>query len=120
MVAMADRAVLVTGANRGSGQARVEEAWSRGAGRVYAGTRKPFEHSDERVTPLSLDVTDGAQIQAAVARVGSLDVLINNAGGAVCDALDRSLLDQHLAVNLFGNYAVTQAFLPLRTESRGA
>ena len=47
---------------------------------MYAGTRQPLAHSDGRVTPLTLDVTDAAQIQAAVERVGSLDVLINNAG----------------------------------------
>ena len=38
---IADRAVLVTGANRGIGQALVEEALRRGAKRVYAGTRQP-------------------------------------------------------------------------------
>ncbi len=47
---------------------------------MYAGTRQPLAHRDERVTPLTLDVTDAAQIQAAAECVGSLDVLINNAG----------------------------------------
>jgi NAD(P)-dependent dehydrogenase (short-subunit alcohol dehydrogenase family) len=36
------KAVLVTGANRGIGQALIEEALVRGAKRVYAGTRHPF------------------------------------------------------------------------------
>jgi NAD(P)-dependent dehydrogenase (short-subunit alcohol dehydrogenase family) len=118
---IADKAVLVTGANRGIGQALVEEALSRGARRVYAGTRQPLAHSDGRVTPLTLDVTDAAQIQAAVERVESLDILINNAGVALYDDLsDRAALEQHLAVNLFGTYGVTQAFLPLLTRSRGA
>jgi NAD(P)-dependent dehydrogenase (short-subunit alcohol dehydrogenase family) len=49
---IADKAVLVTGANRGIGQALVEEALNRGARRVYAGTRQPLNHPDERVTPL--------------------------------------------------------------------
>jgi NAD(P)-dependent dehydrogenase (short-subunit alcohol dehydrogenase family) len=112
---------LVTGANRGIGQALVEEALRRGARRVYAGTRQPLVHSDGRVTPLTLDVTDPAQIQAAVERVESLDILINNAGVALYDDLsDRAALEQHLAVNLFGTYGVTQAFLPLLTRSRGA
>ena len=62
---IADRAVLVTGANRGIGQALVAEALSRGARRVYAGTRQPLAHPDGRVTPLTLDVTSAAQIQAA-------------------------------------------------------
>ncbi len=118
---IADRAVLVTGANRGIGRALVEEALRRGAKRVYAGTRQPLAHSDGRVTPLTLDVTDAAQTQAAVERVESLDVLVNNAGIALYDDLsDRAALEQHLAVNLFGTYGVTQAFLPLLIRSRGA
>jgi NAD(P)-dependent dehydrogenase (short-subunit alcohol dehydrogenase family) len=118
---IADRAVLVTGANRGIGRALVEEALRRGAQRVYAGTRQPLAHSDGRVAPVTLDVTDPAQVQGAVERVESLDVLINNAGLALYDDLsDCSLLERHLAVNLFGTYGVTQAFLPLLVRSRGA
>jgi NAD(P)-dependent dehydrogenase (short-subunit alcohol dehydrogenase family) len=115
------KTILITGANRGIGQALVTEALSRGVTRVYAGTRQPMTHPDARVTPLALDVTSAAQVQAAAARAGSLDVLINNAGIALYDDLgDRAVLEQHLAVNLFGTYAVTQAFLPLLTRSRGA
>jgi NAD(P)-dependent dehydrogenase (short-subunit alcohol dehydrogenase family) len=118
---IADKAVLVTGANRGIGQALVEEALRRGAKRVYAGTRQPLVHSDGRVTPLTLDVTNAAQTQAAVESVESLDILINNAGlGLYADLSDRGALEQHLAVNLFGTYDVTQAFLPLLTRSRGS
>src|SRR6266571_8257648 len=118
---IADKAVLVTGANRGIDHALVEEALRRGAKRVYAGTRLPLVHSDRRVTPLTLDVTDAAQTQAAVESVESLDILINNAGLALFDDLgDRTALEQHLAVNLFGTYRVTQAFLPVLTRSRGA
>jgi NAD(P)-dependent dehydrogenase (short-subunit alcohol dehydrogenase family) len=118
---IADKAVLITGANRGIGQALVEEALRRGATRVYAGTRQPLAHSDGRVTPLTLDVTNAAQIQAAVKGVESLDLLVNNAGlGLYEDVSDRAALEQQLAVNLFGPYAVTQAFLPLLIRSRGA
>ena len=117
---IADRTVLVTGANRGIGQALVEEALRRGAKRVYAGTRQPLAHVDGRVTPLILDVTNAEQIQEAVERVESLDILINNAGLALYDDLsDRAAIEQSLAVNLFGPYGVTQAFLPLLTRSRG-
>jgi NAD(P)-dependent dehydrogenase (short-subunit alcohol dehydrogenase family) len=116
-----DKAVLVTGANRGIGHELVEEALRRGAQRVYAGTRQPLTHGDGRVTPLTLDVTDAAQIQRAVEAVDSLDILINNAGVALDDDLsDRAVLEQHLAVNLFGTHGVTQAFLPLLARSRGA
>jgi NAD(P)-dependent dehydrogenase (short-subunit alcohol dehydrogenase family) len=115
------KAVLVTGANRGIGKALVEEALRRGAGRVYAGTRQPLAHADGRVTALALDVTDEGQIQAAVDRVDALDIVINNAGLALYDDLsERAALEQSLAVNLFGPYDVTRAFLPLLSESRGA
>jgi NAD(P)-dependent dehydrogenase (short-subunit alcohol dehydrogenase family) len=118
---IADKTVLVTGANRGIGQALVEEALNRGAKRVYAGARQPLTHGDGRVTPLILDVTNAAQIQRAVDEVDSLDILINNAGVALYDDLsDRAVLERHLAVNLFGAYGVTQAFLPLLTASKGA
>jgi NAD(P)-dependent dehydrogenase (short-subunit alcohol dehydrogenase family) len=115
------KTVLVTGANRGIGQALVEEALRRGAKRVYAGTRQLLSHANERVTPLTLDVTDEGQIQAAVESVDSLDIVINNAGLALYENLrDRAALEQSLAVNLYGPYRVTQAFLPVLTESRGA
>lgn len=115
------KTILVTGANRGLGRALVDEALRRGAVRVYAGTRQPMSHPDKRVTPVTLDVTDAAQIQAALASVESLDMLINNAGLALLDDLSEpAALEQHLAVNLFGTYSVTQAFLPLLTRSQGA
>jgi NAD(P)-dependent dehydrogenase (short-subunit alcohol dehydrogenase family) len=118
---IAGNAVLVTGANRGIGQALVEEALSRGVKRVYAGTRQPLAHPDRRVTALTMDVTDTAQIQAAAGQVGSLDILINNAGVALYDDLsDRAALEHSLAVNFFGTYGVTQAFLPSLSRSRGA
>ena len=116
-----NKTVLVTGANRGIGQALVTEALTRGARRVYAGTRQLLTHPDERVTPLRLDVTNPAQIQAAADQIGSLDILINNAGVFLPDDLgDRAALDRHLAVNFFGTHAMTQAFLPKLTRSRGA
>jgi NAD(P)-dependent dehydrogenase (short-subunit alcohol dehydrogenase family) len=121
VMTIADSAVLVTGANRGIGQALVQEALNRGAKRVYAGTRQPLAHPDGRVTPLRLDVTNQAQIQAAAGQVEALDVLINNAGIWLYDDLsDRAALERHLAVNLFGTWGVTQAFLPSLTRSRGA
>lgn len=118
---LADKTVLVTGAGRGIGKALVDEALSRGARRVYAGTRQPLTHPDERVTPLTLDVTDAGQIAAASETVGSLDVLINNAGVyGYEDLADRAGLERHLGVNLFGPYGVIQAFLPRLVESKGA
>jgi NAD(P)-dependent dehydrogenase (short-subunit alcohol dehydrogenase family) len=47
------KSILVTGANRGLGQALVEEALRRGARRVYAASRGPLEHADEESRPWS-------------------------------------------------------------------
>jgi NAD(P)-dependent dehydrogenase (short-subunit alcohol dehydrogenase family) len=118
---IAGKSVLVTGANRGIGRALVDEALSRGAALVYAGTRQPFTHPDSRVTPLTLDVTDAAQVEAAADEVSALDVLINNAGVAPYDDLsDPVALEQAMAVNLFGTHRVVRAFLPLLVKSGGA
>jgi NAD(P)-dependent dehydrogenase (short-subunit alcohol dehydrogenase family) len=117
----ADKTVLVTGANRGLGRALAAEALTRKARRVYAGARRPLTHPDPRVTPLTLDVTSPDQVQAAAGEVGHLDLLINNAGVLLRDDLtDPAAIERHLAVNLFGPYAITQAFLPALAESRGA
>src|SRR5579859_671844 len=121
MTTIADKTVLVTGGNRGIGRALVSEALRRGATRVYAGTRKPMADSDPRITPLPLDVTDSDQVHRAVGEVGALDVLVNNAGIALYDDLsDQSILEQHLAVNLFGTFTMIRAFLPLLSSARGA
>jgi NAD(P)-dependent dehydrogenase (short-subunit alcohol dehydrogenase family) len=118
---LANKSVLITGANRGIGKALVEEALRRGAKRVYAGTRQPLAHADQRVTPLTLDVTNASQIQQAVKEVDTLDVLINNAGVAIYDDLNNlDVIEQHLAVNFLGPLKVTHAFLPLLKRSKGA
>ena len=74
---IANKTVLITGANRGIGRALVNEALKRGAKRVYAASRVPQQFADNRVTPLTLDVTDSLQIQRAIDQVADLDVLIS-------------------------------------------
>jgi NAD(P)-dependent dehydrogenase (short-subunit alcohol dehydrogenase family) len=120
MTTITGKTVLVTGGNRGIGRALVAEALRRGAGRVYAGVRGRWTHSDNRVTPLTFDLTDAAAIRAAAGSVESLDMLVNNAGIALFDDLsDRSAIEAQLAVNLFGTYEVIQAFLPQLSQARG-
>jgi NAD(P)-dependent dehydrogenase (short-subunit alcohol dehydrogenase family) len=120
-VNIANKTVLITGANRGIGRALVDEALRRGAKRVYAGARGPLQIADKRVTPLTFDVTNLSQIQRAAEQVESLDVLINNAGVAIYDDLsDTDVIGQHLAVNLFGIVNVTGTFLPHLKRARGA
>jgi NAD(P)-dependent dehydrogenase (short-subunit alcohol dehydrogenase family) len=115
------KTVLITGASRGIGRALVDEALRRGAKKIYAGTRGALRHADDRVTPLTLDVTSAFQIQRAVDEVETLDVLVNNAGIAIHDDLSNlDVIERHLAVNFLGVLRVTHAFLPLLGASRGA
>jgi NAD(P)-dependent dehydrogenase (short-subunit alcohol dehydrogenase family) len=59
-------------------------------------------------------VTGANQVEEA----GSLDILFNNAGVALpAELSDRAALERHLAVNLFGTWGVTEAFLPLLTRT---
>jgi NAD(P)-dependent dehydrogenase (short-subunit alcohol dehydrogenase family) len=117
-----NKTILITGANRGIGRALVDEALRRGAKRIYAGARSgELQTADNRVTPLTLDVTSVSQIQRAVEKVDTLDVLINNAGGAIYDDLSNlEVIEKHLAVNSLGLLKVTHAFLSLLRRSKGA
>ena len=118
---IANKTVLITGASRGIGRALVNEALRRGAKAVFAGTRSPLRIADDRITALTLDVTNVSQIQRAVEAVDTLDVLINNAGVAIYDDLTNlDVVEQHLDVNFLGILRVTHAFLPLLKRSRGA
>jgi NAD(P)-dependent dehydrogenase (short-subunit alcohol dehydrogenase family) len=73
---------LVTGANRGIGRALANALLEAGAAKVYAGARNldTLTAGDNRVVPLRLDVTDAAQVQAAVRQAPDVTLLINNAG----------------------------------------
>ena len=73
------------------------------------------------MVPLTLDVTNAEQIQRAASEIDTLDVLINNAGISIPDDLSKpELIEQHLAVNLFGSLNMTRAFLPRLKRPKGA
>ena len=113
---IAGASALVTGGNRGFGLALVNELLDRGAARVYATSRSPHRHQDPRVTPLVVDVTDDASVQAATRAAADVSILVNNAGVSLgSSVLDGSLDDirQELETNLFGILRVTRAFAPV-------
>lgn len=118
------RAVVITGASSGIGEACALRL-ARGGFRVYAGVRR-LEDAPQGTTPLVFDVTNGEAVAAAAARVRDEGVplhgLVNNAGIAVPGALEFLPLDElreQLEVNLVAQVGVTQAFLPLVREGRG-
>lgn len=125
--------VFVTGANRGLGLALVHALLAAGARKVYAGARDPdagagigmHPSTIPGVIPVRLDVTDPAQVAAAAAACGDVDILINNAGIAhLFDYLDAHAIDLGHAMfdtNFFGVVRMSQAFTPiLRANGGGA
>jgi NAD(P)-dependent dehydrogenase (short-subunit alcohol dehydrogenase family) len=82
MTSLANRTVLVTGANRGMGREYIAQLLERGAAKVYAAARNPqqIEVNDPRVIALALDITDSASVAAAAEAAPDVSILINNAG----------------------------------------
>ncbi|WP_432845644.1 oxidoreductase [Amycolatopsis sp. CA-161197] len=123
------RTWLITGGNSGFGQAYADAALAAGD-RVVLTARRPdglAHRAGERVLVLPLDVTDAGQaaevVAAAEARFGSVDVLVNNAGGgshgSVEDTGERELR-QVFEVNFFGTTTMIRAVLPgMRARRRG-
>ncbi|WP_457422761.1 SDR family oxidoreductase [Roseateles sp. P5_E7] len=115
--------VFITGANRGLGRAFAEAALAAGAAKVYAAARDPASIDLAGVVPVKLDVTDPAQVAAAVAQCGDVTLLINNAGvskGAGVLAADAiAVTRQHFDTNFFGVWALSQAFAPVLKANGG-
>lgn len=127
------RAVVVTGASTGIGEACALRLDRMGF-RVFAGVRKDADgealrqKASDRITPILLDVTDETSIASAAETVGAaagdagLAGLVNNAGISVPGPLEFLPLEdlrRQLEVNVVGQLAVTQAFLALLREGRG-
>ncbi|MEM6706898.1 MAG: SDR family oxidoreductase [Acidobacteriota bacterium] len=126
-----DRAIVVTGASTGIGEASARALAARGF-RVFAGVRKPDDAerlaATEGIEAVQLDVTRAEDIAAAAELVEEwtgdrgLWGLFNNAGitvSAPLEFLDLEDLRRQFEVNLFGQLAVTQALLPQLRKARG-
>ena len=118
MVRFAGRLALVTGASRGIGEGIARRLAAEGAHVVVlargldAAEQVASEIGGEAV---SVDIADAAAVHAAVAALGKLDVLVNNAGFDDFDYLTNTTSERWrrlLAVNLEGTFACTQAALP--------
>ncbi|QWF76762.1 SDR family oxidoreductase [Amycolatopsis sp. CA-230715] len=112
---------MVTGANRGLGKAFADELAARGAATVYAAARDPASVTGH--TPVELDITDEASVEAAARRCGDVALLINNAGiagaapliGEPSTARARELME----TNYFGTLAMCRAFAPVLARNGG-
>ena len=127
-----DRAVLISGSSTGIGRASALRL-DRAGLRVFAGVRNRGDaesleaEASDRLEPVILDVTDESTIEVTRERVeqvtgGRLAGLVNNAGIVVAgpiETLDINGLRRQLEVNLTGQVAVTQAFLPQIRAARG-
>jgi NAD(P)-dependent dehydrogenase (short-subunit alcohol dehydrogenase family) len=114
------KTVLVTGASTGIGAACARR-FSRLGWRVLAGVRTAGD-APEGTEEVLLDVTDADAIANAAGRVARLDGLVDNAGIVVVAPLEFLPLEElrhQLEVNVVGQLAVTQAFLPALRAARG-
>lgn len=124
---------MITGASTGIGAACALHL-DRLGWRVFAGVRRQADadtlkaQSSPRLTPISLDVTDTVSISTAASAVAGavgqagLGGLVNNAGIVVpgpIEFLPLTDLRRQLEINVVGQVAVTQAFLPLIRAGRG-
>jgi NAD(P)-dependent dehydrogenase (short-subunit alcohol dehydrogenase family) len=123
------KAVLVTGASTGIGRNITERLADEGYF-VYATARKTKDiealNAIDNVEAIRLDVTDQAEIDAAVATVKAggrgLYGIVNNAGVASFGPMTQvpeSDVDFVFGVNIYGVYRVTKAFAPLVLEQQG-
>jgi NAD(P)-dependent dehydrogenase (short-subunit alcohol dehydrogenase family) len=122
-------AVVITGTSSGIGRATALRLDAAGFD-VLAGVRRQEDgerlrsEASDRLRPLIVDVTDADSIAAAARSVGEVELagLVNNAGQNSSGPIEFLPLDElrsHLEVNLVGQVAVTQAFLPAIRRGRG-
>jgi len=117
---LAGQTALVTGSSRGLGAEIARQLADHGA-TVYASARDPSDVDGDSLRRLELDVTDESRIERAIARldreVGTLDVLVNNAGirgpEGPLETLDSEAVAETLDVNLTGPLELTRHALSL-------
>jgi len=122
-----DSVALVTGGNRGIGEAFVRAFLEAGARRVYVATRDPanaqhlVDEHPGRVVAVALDVTNPEQITAAAQRCDDVSILVNNAGQfsmrRLIAAPDMQGARDEMEVNYFAPLAMIRAFAPVLARS---
>jgi NAD(P)-dependent dehydrogenase (short-subunit alcohol dehydrogenase family) len=116
--------VLVTGANRGLGQALVQALQEAGCAKIYAGARRvDGRAASGAVHPVQLDITNAKQVLEAAEQCHDIGLLINNAGmAAFAPALGSPTIDdarREMETNYFGTLAMCRAFAPVLKRAGG-
>lgn len=115
--------VLVTGANRGLGNAFVNALMEAGASKVYAGARDPTSIQLPGVIPVKLDVTSSEDVKAVADHCTDVTLLINNAGTFAGSSFlapgSADAARAELETHFFGPLALTQAFAPILKANGG-
>lgn len=124
-----DSVAIVSGGNRGIGEAFVRELLNCGARRVYVGTRSLdaakalCKELGERAVAVKLDVTNESDVGAAAAQCSDVSIVINNsgvhAGHTLIGAEDMSGAREEMEVNYFGVLSMCRAFAPVLKNNGG-
>ena len=126
---IAGATALVTGGNRGIGEAFVRALVEAGARRVYVGARSPADAAalvaelDGRASAVPLDITRPDQVEAAASACGDVSILVNNAGAFLNRRLiaadDIAAAREEMEVNYFGMLSMCRAFAPILARNGG-
>ena len=117
-----DRAILITGANRGLGAALCETILQYSPQIIYAGYRSsPGEIADDRVRWIPLDIEQVDSVAKLIHSIPEVDVVINNAGNLIpTDADPTQELDNlkcMMDLHLYGPLRIIDTLLPLLKKS---
>jgi NAD(P)-dependent dehydrogenase (short-subunit alcohol dehydrogenase family) len=114
---------LVTGANRGLGQAFARELVGRGAAKVYGAARHPDAVTEPGLTPIALDITDADGVAQVARQCADVSLLVNNAGilkySTFTSAPSLDAARAEMETNYFGTLSMCRAFAPVLAANGG-